>query len=1358
MAGSREVAVRIESFADTPGADNAALYRAIITSGASTGDAYINNSIQNSPGAHVGPTYQGLDERQTRDLVESLLDGIKRDAFADSLRRYFAALREFGSKSSYKVLLSRFPEDVTSEEVYVPLRGTTAQGVPRTFLLSEAIRSTFDAGMKHILVEGSPGSGKSTLLRQIARHAWDNPASVGLDRSYIALPLRLRSLAQVSAAGREDRIWEALNRASDLDIEGARPPAGFYEAWSRQLDAPWLLLLDGFDEVSEESRDEMFVMLGKFAKEGTPLLLTSRPVNVLREKTKGQFEQFHIEPFSIDQQQQLIKKWFADRANDFQKAFARFANGELGGTPLLLTIAAIVYYQTGALPTRRSKLYRDFVNDPWHEALKRGASEELGADFVELAPMLIPLTLNHIALSMTERSGKGAVLDFGGGFETLKETVTQLLKSQLNLPETIASFRAERLVRFLGSRSGVLTTSAHQCEWLHPTFREFLAAEAIVAEFNAARIAEVLKRFNDVAWRQVASFLIAILSEKRSVLPELKMVKELDPPVGAAFAAVAISEGANVDLPFTVDVIRELCSDVLKHAKPWICERLLTRGDGGKGTRAALSPFTNHPEVATQITMLKEQLIATALHFGRSGSCAVLDLKELGADDTLARIAQDPSAPPLVRADAAEALHGLFHATLAWQAFAEILAGLPRDFRQWPDLVRPLARTNDIELFVDLATKEALTGPRWGQLLDALKDDSRSPTLEALAANERLPETQKLAVHLRLIKDTEQAIELLRSVPDEVELIKPCVLFLQNALDTFSLSRVATGADFSARRQLLAVRALRSIEAVEALRQIVNSTSSRYRLRRQAAEALYRTRVDGETATVLLTFFEAVPGWSGRLPMLTRCAFCRYILKEYQEANDLLQKVFTVRPGTSWELGVSGHCLEMIGQIDRALGTYNEAIQRGYNTFARSRHAYVNWNARRYAEAVTDVDELRPNSAPPWFGKFAGDTLRELGRYDDADDWFSQALECEADSAMTLALNAHLAFDRGAFGASIAGLRKAIELDPSYLWARRMLARVLRVAEQWDAAIEEYSALRATDQANFGDLLLLAAIKLRIRQFDEANRDLASLRGHDWTDPFLVYLEALSKGMQGDKPAMSDGVSRALAMLPDRADDMDAILSNRALFLFVLGDSEQASQIVSDMISAKRFEQLRFYTAPFLDDLYVELLPHRVDIQHANTMIKRAMWPDGFGMDFRINHGLATLRRIVRQPYPFPMYCNLRTIGGLEQDRSVGGALLDFHKENSRTIVLWTLGRTDRVYGQCNFKQDPSAQFDLKFCDHTELILSTNLRVFVEDYDVERLLFLEQDLLDRFRERLKVERLAVRCVLVEPPPRFKPGA
>jgi predicted NACHT family NTPase len=118
-------------------------------------------------------------------------------------------------------------------------------------LLSDAIRS-FSAGTRQLLIEGLPGSGKSTLLRQIARHAWDKPDSVGLDQRYIALPLRLRSYAQADRASREDRIWRAIDRAQELDIDGSRPPAGFYEAWPRQLAARWLFLLDGFDEIPEE--------------------------------------------------------------------------------------------------------------------------------------------------------------------------------------------------------------------------------------------------------------------------------------------------------------------------------------------------------------------------------------------------------------------------------------------------------------------------------------------------------------------------------------------------------------------------------------------------------------------------------------------------------------------------------------------------------------------------------------------------------------------------------------------------------------------------------------------------------------------------------------------------------------------------------------------------------------------------------------------------------------------------------------------------------------------------------------------------------------------------------------------------
>src|SRR5258708_39263358 len=96
--------------------------------------------------------------------------------------------------------------------------------------------------------------------------------------------------------------------------------------------------------------------------------------------------EFSIQSFSSDQQKQLAEKWLCDRATHFIEAFARFGNGELGGTPLLLTIAAIVYSESGRLPARRTELYRQFVYYTGLEALSRGGREQMGPELLELEP------------------------------------------------------------------------------------------------------------------------------------------------------------------------------------------------------------------------------------------------------------------------------------------------------------------------------------------------------------------------------------------------------------------------------------------------------------------------------------------------------------------------------------------------------------------------------------------------------------------------------------------------------------------------------------------------------------------------------------------------------------------------------------------------------------------------------------------------------------------------------------------------------------------------------------------------------------------------------------------------------------
>ena len=231
-------------------------------------------------------------------------------------------------------------------------------------------------------------------------------------------------------------------------------------------------------------------------------ILTSRPTDELAREFQH-LSRFELASFSPEQQSELAARWLGQRASDFERAFDRFANGELGGTPLLLTIAAIVYRDAGELPLRRSELYRQFVQSTWKEAFNKGATEELGLEIVETADALIPRCLSLIARTMSETRGEGTALDFTSETNKLAQVLAKTLGADLRLSERIATFRAHKLLDFLGSRGGIFRTFSYHCEWLHPTFREYLTAEAFAEDSSETELDELLARCNDAAWRQV---------------------------------------------------------------------------------------------------------------------------------------------------------------------------------------------------------------------------------------------------------------------------------------------------------------------------------------------------------------------------------------------------------------------------------------------------------------------------------------------------------------------------------------------------------------------------------------------------------------------------------------------------------------------------------------------------------------------------------------------------------------------------------------------------------------------------------------------------------------------------------------
>ena len=349
-----------------------------------------------------------------------------------------------------------------------------------------------------------------SLGRLLVTHG-ESPIEFGLDKRYIPLPLRLRSLALAEAGSLEERIWNAITHAHDLIMDGPRPPPGYFEKWPKLLNTPWLLLLDGFDEVPEQSRPDIIAFIRKLIEARTPFLLTSRPTYDLPQSVRDSVRQHVIEPFSLEQQHQFAQMWLGSDAADFETAFSKIAAGELGRTPLLLTIAANIYQESRDLPVRRSELYRIFVEDTWQEAWRRrrGTADELGTELSEVAPAIVPLCLRKIARVMTEARGESSALDFGADPSALVDLIKEVLVAELRLSNSVASFRAEKLLKFLGGASGVFRATKYQCEWLHPTFREFLAAEDLVARANDGSIQNILRRFKDPGWRQVALFVLS---------------------------------------------------------------------------------------------------------------------------------------------------------------------------------------------------------------------------------------------------------------------------------------------------------------------------------------------------------------------------------------------------------------------------------------------------------------------------------------------------------------------------------------------------------------------------------------------------------------------------------------------------------------------------------------------------------------------------------------------------------------------------------------------------------------------------------------------------------------------------------
>ncbi len=409
-----------------------------------------------------------------------------------------------------------------------PVRGTTgAAGDMRRVVTQDELRALPDATRVEVTVTrpllaleaahtrrlvllGEPGAGKSTVLRELALllalRITGQPVSIpGWPDDAVPVPVyvplgRVPALLQRHA----DDASAALRQAIGDALEGEHNVrAGLRAFLTPALRAGGVILLfDGLDELPVAARPPVAQAIRRLACDvAAPMLVTSR-VLPYRESTAWQLPEDEgwrvctVQPLAFGQVRVFIRQWYAalaDPRSDLtpEKATKRAHDliaqleqrpelAPLIRSPLLLTMLAILHYNTDDVPRDTARLYEECVQ----LLLERWEPERTpGVSYPRLTERLgnIPgLTIDHIRNVLHElafESHDAPPGDDGRGVidgEKLSGKMLQLFR-RLGAADPAAAESA--FLRVLREEAGLLQERSDGVfVFPHLTFQEYLAA------------------------------------------------------------------------------------------------------------------------------------------------------------------------------------------------------------------------------------------------------------------------------------------------------------------------------------------------------------------------------------------------------------------------------------------------------------------------------------------------------------------------------------------------------------------------------------------------------------------------------------------------------------------------------------------------------------------------------------------------------------------------------------------------------------------------------------------------------------------------------------------------------------------
>ncbi|MBI4482266.1 MAG: HEAT repeat domain-containing protein, partial [Acidobacteria bacterium] len=375
------------------------------------------------------------------------------------------------------------------------------------------------------VVLGDPGSGKSTLLKYIAYKLARDPSQAveefGLDQPYLPVLISIADYALETGdglsvpeylRGKDRRLWKLFQEALK---EGQA-----------------IVMLDGLDEVvSPRQRLALTRRLEDLVTQypRNRYLVTSRIAGYGISALSMGFDHYMIAQFAEEDIRKFLGNWYrallkeevsgsveADR--EAGRLYETIASSpgikRLAGTPLLLTIIALIHHWGVDLPYRRVELYRlilDALAETWNLARSlSGRPIDLWLGARRLDRNLVESILGAVAFRLHGENPGGLITR-----QALVESVECYFREYEGKKAPEARKLAEDFVQLAQEQVGILTERGLGLfAFTHLTLEEYLAAGYLAGRIQPEQFA--VEKLYDPRWEEVLRLTAASLGEEQA--------------------------------------------------------------------------------------------------------------------------------------------------------------------------------------------------------------------------------------------------------------------------------------------------------------------------------------------------------------------------------------------------------------------------------------------------------------------------------------------------------------------------------------------------------------------------------------------------------------------------------------------------------------------------------------------------------------------------------------------------------------------------------------------------------------------------------------------------------------------------